>query len=112
MQPRGAKPAASRAKFRFVLFFVFVLFLVLIFEIEFVSIFGGLVLVFVIFRDNIQAHRMDLSDFKLRIALQTSEDFALLDFVFVEINLGIAFGASHHVKFSFMAKSSTGKRII
>jgi hypothetical protein len=111
MQPGGAEATASRAKFRFAFFF-FVFFLILIFEIEFVSIFGGLVLVVIIFRDNIQAHRMDLSDFKLRVALQASEDFALLDFVFVEVNLGIAFGASHHVKFSFLAKSRTGKRII
>src|SRR6185437_2666837 len=112
MQPQGAESAASGAKRRLVFLFVVVLFLVLIFEIEFVSIFGGFILIVVIFRDNIEADRMDLSDFELGVAFQGSEDFALLDFIFVEVNLSVAFRASHHVEFSFARKSSTGKRII
>jgi hypothetical protein len=43
---------------------------------------------------------MDLQHLEFHIALRASQDFAFFYFVFVHVNLGVAFRASHHGRFS------------
>jgi len=57
------------------------------------------VLIFV--GDHIHVDGMDLQHLQFHIALRAGEDFPFFYFVFVHINLGVAFRASHHGPFSF-----------
>jgi len=57
------------------------------------------VLIFV--GNNVHVDGMDLQHLQFHITLRAGEDFAFLYFVFVHINLGVAFRASHHGPFSF-----------
>jgi len=41
-------------------------------------------------------NRMGLRDFQLRLAFRATEDFALFDFVFVDVDFGGTFRAADH----------------
>jgi hypothetical protein len=58
-----------------------------------------------VFGDGDELNRMDLSYFKLGIAFRAAKYFAFFDFILVEIDLGVAFRASDHWKFSFERES-------
>src|SRR5208282_4159813 len=53
-------------------------------------------------------HGMRLRHFQLDIALRAAEDFAFLDFVFVQINFGVAFRTSGHEISLLPGCTSTG----
>src|SRR5665213_2787092 len=58
---------------------------------------GLLVFAFIfIFGNNDEVHRMDLGHFQFHIAFGTAYNFAFLNFVLVQVNLGIALWASGH----------------
>ncbi len=52
-------------------------------------------LLFFLFGDHVELDGMDLYDFHLHVTFRTAQDFAFFDFVFVEVNVGIAFRAFH-----------------
>src|SRR5580698_7305443 len=53
-------------------------------------------------------HGMRLGHFQLDVALRAAEDFAFLDFVFVQINFGVAFRTSGHEISLLPGCTSTG----
>src|SRR5216683_3359013 len=81
-----------------VVFFVF--FFIII--VDKVSIFPGLVVLFLvvlfvrIIGDEVQVDGMRLRDLELGFALGTAQNLAFFDFVFVDIDFGGTFGATDH----------------
>jgi len=80
-----------------------VFFFVLFFLVEEISIFTRLALLFLLFflfveviGDEVQMHGMSLRHFQFGFALGATQDFALLDFVFVHIDFGGTLGAAVH----------------
>jgi hypothetical protein len=63
-----------------------------------VTVFGFLffVLLDVAFFDGFEFERTGGDDFKIGAAFGAGDDFALVDFVFLKIQIGIAFRAKHH----------------
>jgi hypothetical protein len=53
-----------------------------------------IVLVVFVLRQDDEMHRVRLRHFEFRIALRAAENFAFLDFVFVQIDFSVAFRAS------------------
>jgi hypothetical protein len=53
-------------------------------------------LVIKVVRDEVQMDGMGLRDFEFGLALGTAQDFAFLDFVFVNVNFGGTFRAADH----------------
>jgi hypothetical protein len=86
---------------RSLLVFFFVLFLVVIVFGE-IAILAGLallvffVLVVGVLRDDVEVNGMGLRDFELGLAFWATEDLALFDFVFVDVDLGGTIGAADH----------------
>src|SRR5215469_11431978 len=72
----------------------------------------GSVIVLVVFRNDIQADRMNLHDLEFGVAFEAGEDLTFLHFVFVHVNLGVALRASHHGKLSLGSLIGTSERII
>src|SRR5712672_953750 len=66
-------------------FFLFLVFFFLIF-----------LIVVIVFGDDIQVHWMYLGDFEFGFALWAAQDFALLYFVFVDVNFCGTLGAANH----------------
>src|SRR5271156_6038820 len=100
MRAGSARPKLSD------LFFVLVVVL-------FIFLDAGLFLFFVIiiifvFGDDDEVHGMRLRHFQLDVALRAAEDFAFLDFVFVQINFGVAFRTSGHEISLLPGCTSTG----
>jgi hypothetical protein len=106
------------------LFFVVFLvgfFVVFIFEEIAVLPYFFLFLVFIfveVFGDDVQMDGVYLRNFQLRFALRATEDFAFLNFVFVDVDFGGTFWATDHGsilrirKASVAAGQHTTKRII
>jgi hypothetical protein len=55
-----------------------------------------LVLVFIIVRNDVDAHGVHLDHFDLRLALRAIQNFAFLYFFFVNIDLDGTFRTTHH----------------
>jgi hypothetical protein len=78
----------------FLFFFEVVLFFLFFFDFLFLALFVFLVVEVV--GDGIQMNRMGLRDFQFGFTLRAAQDFALLDFVFVDINFGATIRAANH----------------
>src|SRR5580658_5818801 len=72
------------------------------------DLFFVFVVVLFIFLDDDEMHGMRLRHFQLDVALRAAEDFAFLDFVFVQINFGVAFRTSGHENSLLPGCTSTG----
>jgi hypothetical protein len=55
-----------------------------------------LLLFFLFLRDHVEVDGVDLHHLELDLALRATEDLTFLDFVFVYVNLGCAFGTPNH----------------
>jgi hypothetical protein len=66
----------------------------------------------VVFGDDVQMYRMDLHDFELGFTFRAIQDFALFDFILIEIDLDGAFRAAHHSRTSWPSMALSRKRII
>jgi hypothetical protein len=81
--------------FRFFFFFFFLLFLFSLFD-------AGLLvrilflLVLIVFGNDDEMHRVSLRHFQLDVALRTTQDLAFLYFIFVQVNLCVAFRTLGH----------------
>ena len=80
-----------------VLFF-FVVFLIVFEEVAVFRSFFFLIIIFFIevVGDEVQMHRMRLGYLELGFALGTAQDFAFFDFVFVHVDISVAFRALGH----------------
>jgi hypothetical protein len=91
----ASRPGA-RLLFR-VFFFVFLVIIV-----DEISVVSGFVFLFLfvffvhVIGDEIQVDGMRLRDLEFGFALRTTQDLALFDFVFVDIDFGGTFGATNH----------------
>lgn len=69
------------------------------------------VLIFIfILRENDQMNWMGLRDLQLGVALGAAQDFAFLDFIFIQVDFSVAFRTSGQVALSFQRQMSDGKR--
>jgi hypothetical protein len=59
-------------------------------------VFIGLFLVVVFIRDYIQTNRVHLNNLDLHLALRAVEDFAFLDFVFINVKINGTFRTADH----------------
>jgi hypothetical protein len=93
-------PEIGAAAVLFLWLFLFRFFFVLL---QLVSVVYGqhffFVLIFV--GNHVHVDGMDLQHLEFHIALRAGEDFSFFYFVFVHVNFGVAFRASHHGTFSF-----------
>jgi hypothetical protein len=91
-----ARRPGARLLFR-VFFFVFLVIIV-----DEISVVSGFVFLFLfvffvhVIGDEIQVDGMRLRDLEFGFALRTTQDLALFDFVFVDIDFGGTFGATNH----------------
>src|SRR6266540_1511667 len=83
---------ASAALLVIVLFFVIVVGVLVVFEVVVIII----VVVFVIVRREIELDRRQAGHFQVRAAVRAAQLIALVDIEFVDLDLGIAFGAGGH----------------
>src|SRR3984893_8276724 len=79
--------------------FRFVLFVVVLVVVFFVII--------VVFRDDVQMHRMNLHHFELGFTFRAIQNLALFDLILIEINLDGAFRAVHHSRTSWPSMALT-----
>jgi hypothetical protein len=79
-----------------VLFVVVLFFVVILVELVSILRLFVLIVLIVVIGNGIHLDRMDLNDFHLGFALGAGEDFAFFHFIFVDVNLGSAFGAANH----------------
>jgi len=81
-----------------VLFFFLVFLIVIVILIQIILVVRILVLIFVVIviRNGIDLDGMNLHDFHFGFALSTGQDFAFLDFVFININFGTALRTTDH----------------
>src|SRR5271156_5189282 len=100
MRAGSARPKLSD------LFFVLVIVLFIFLDAG-LFLFFFVVIIFV-FGDDDEMHGMRLGHFQLDVALRAAEDFAFLDFVFVQINFGVAFRTSGHEISLLPGCTSTG----
>jgi hypothetical protein len=97
----GAKEMPRVARLLHVLFFLFffvlgeiaVLGLLVLFLIVVIVI---IIIVVTIFRDDVEVNGMDLRNFELGFTLRATQDLALLDLVFVDVDFSGTFGAADH----------------
>src|SRR5882724_5946036 len=76
------------------LLLVFYLFFFVLDEVALVAVI--FLIVVIVFGDDIQVHWMYLGDFEFGFALWAAQDFALLYFVFVDVNFCGTLGAANH----------------
>jgi hypothetical protein len=83
------------------LFFVVerIFFFALFFVVVVLFLFGFLfvIIVIVVFGKNNNVHGMSLGHFEFGVALRAGKNLAFLYFIFVEIDLSVAFGTLRHV---------------
>jgi len=92
--PKGGRGCRKKSKSGSNLFFFVFLFVIVR---KFLSILRLFLFFFVIvIRDGIDFDGMDLHDFHFGFALGTGQDFAFLDFVFVNVNFCSAFRTPNH----------------
>ncbi len=93
--------AARQAVLFFVLFFFVVIVIVVVIVGE-IAVSGGhffffvVIIVIFIVGDEIEVDRMRLRDLEFGFALGATENFAFLDLVFIDIDLGGTFGTANH----------------
>jgi hypothetical protein len=77
-------------------FLFFVLFLVILGQVVLIVRLLVLIFLVIVFGDDIDLDRMDLYHFHLGFALRTGQDFAFLDFIFVDVDFSSAFRTPDH----------------
>src|SRR5579863_1168584 len=65
------------------------------------------VIIIVLFRDDVQMHRMNLHHFELGFTFRAIQNLALFDLILIEINLDGAFRAVHHSRTSWPSMALT-----
>jgi len=77
-------------------FLFFVLFLVILGQVVLIVRLLVLIFLVIVFGDDIDLDRMDLNHLHLGFALRTGQDFAFLDFIFVDVDFSSAFRTPDH----------------
>src|ERR1019366_3864676 len=98
--PKGERGRRKKSKSGSNLFFFVFFFVIVRYIVPILGLFLFLVVFFFLFviviGDGIDFDGMDLHDFHFGFALGTGQDFAFLDFVFVNVNFSSAFRAPYH----------------
>jgi hypothetical protein len=80
----------------FLFFFLFLDQIAFIAVFRFFFLFFFVIIVVAIVRDDVQVNGMDLGHFQFGFALWAAQNFALLYFVFVDVDFGGTLGAANH----------------